>query len=519
MNTKVVSLIILLILFTTSKIYAQTAPVGWHLDNRNYGVNLQKALDLLKNKNAKEVIIAIIDNGVDTAHIELQGKLWINKKEIPNNGKDDDNNGYIDDIHGWNFLGSSDGKYDLTSAGTEAYREYKKLRDTYKNIDVNSLDEAQKNEYTYYKKMESEARITPYINYTEQLAFIAGAFLITDSILSLEFPEQIPSVRELSKHKFVNIDAELSEAIEIAIQTASNQSLLQGRDLTWKDALKENINKYLEASQRIKNLDDPLSDPRLGIDDNPSNFGNFHYGNNHIYLHDSGQGTVHAGIISASGNNDIGFTGVYPEAKIMILRALPQGEEYDKDVAASIRYAVDNGAQIINIGFCKTISPHAIEVTKALEYALANNVLVVRAAGDNSKDLDIVPTYPAYNDSNLERLKNMLIVGASTSNGDAASFSNYGNKSIDVYAPGHDVVSIFPNNEYARFEGSSISTAIISGIAAIVYAYFPNIKAEQVRNIIIGTCNPMNSSLVNQSADNKGIVNAEKIILSLLNKN
>lgn len=474
---------IMSVLFT---VYAngQNTAVGWHTGKtENFGVNINRAMEKLKDSETHEIIVALIDTGVDTDHKELKGAFWVNPGEMPNNGIDDDANGYIDDVNGWNFLGSADGQYDLASAGTEAYREYKRLRPKYKDVDPVQLGGDQKDEYAYYKKLEAETKIASYIMYTSQLAQIAEAFRITDSILTAQFPDKKITVGDIAG---LNVDS-ADERVDQAIQIAAAQSMIAGDEALWQTVFNENISKYEIARQRVESLDDLSADPRLRIGDDLSDFDDLNYGNNHTYLNDDGQGTVHAGIIAAKGINDHGIKGIFPHARIMILRAYPQGEEYDKDIAASIRYAVDNGARIINIGFCKTISPHAAEVTKALEYAAANDVLIVRAAGDSRLDLDKTRTFPSPIDMNGSRLRNMIIVGASTGKGEIATFSNYGAESVDLLAPGSEIASTSPDDEYAWFEGSSISAAIVSGIAAMLRAYFPELSAAEVREILIGS--------------------------------
>jgi subtilisin family serine protease len=317
--------------------------------------------------------------------------------------------------------------------------------------------------------------------YTSHLAQIADAFMITDSIIGTQYPDKKITVAELVN---LRIDPE-DERAENAVQIASAQSLMVGSDALWETAFTDNISKFEIAVTRVASLDDPSTDPRLKIGDDLSDFGTFYYGNNHIYLKDSGQGTVHAGIIAAKGNNDLGFKGMYSGAEIMVVRAYPEGEEYDKDIAASIHYAVNNGAKIINIGFCKTISPYAGGVAKAIEYAAQNDVLVVRAAGDMGIDMDESDTFPSIYDVKGKRFSNMIVVGASDLEGNIASFSNYGAKSVDLFAPGSDIVSIFPDDEYARFEGTSLSAAIVSGIAAILRSHFPNLSAKEIRDILI----------------------------------
>ncbi len=507
---------------------AQKAPIGWHLTgSEQFGANVEKAVERLKNKTPGKITVALIDTGIDIDHKELQGKFWINPGEIPGNGIDDDRNGYVDDVNGWNFLGTAAGTFDLTSAGTEAFREYKRLRPAYKDVkNADGLDEAQKKEYAHYKRMESEAKLSAYLMFTSHLANIAAAFLVTDSLVLAQYPGQEFTVGGLGTLKVDPKD----ERTATAVQIASAQCLALEDNAPWKTAFDENISKFKLAAERVASLDDPATDPRLKMGDDLSDFTNLRYGNNHTGLHDGGEGTVHASLIAAAGNNDIGFIGVFPQAEIMIVRAYPEGEEYDKDVAASIRYAVDNGAKVIGMPFCKTLSPYAAEVTKAIEYAAAKDVLIVRPAGDMKLDTDKTPIYPAAFDVKGMRFPHMVVVGASTADGNAAPFSNYGARSVDLFAPGRDVAAAVPNDEYMRFEGSSLSAAVVAGVAAMLRSYFPGLSAKEVRDILIASAHSMSGRMTSlpgkpsETIDfsklsvSGGIVDADKAVEMLLQK-
>lgn len=462
---------------------AQKTPTDWHRQGVGvyYGANTDLAREKVSALKSSRIIIALIDTGVDTEHKDLQGAFWTNPGEIPNNRIDDDRNGFVDDIHGWNFLGSADGTVNIEKVGTEAFREYKRLRPQFKDVAPDALSGKELEEYQYYKRMESAAGIASYITYAEYLGQIAGAFIVADSVVAAHFPGGNPTVGDIQ-----TIEVDPADAIAVqALDIAAAQSLAAGPDDLWKDVFEDNINKYVVAKQRIESLDDQTNDPRLKIGDNVDDFQDLRYGNGNISLHDSGDGTVHTGLIAARGVNDYGIRGIYPEAEIMVLRAYPEGEEYDKDVYSAIRYAVDNGAKIINIGFSKKISPHADKVREAIAYAESKNVLIVRAAGDAGIDLDLAPVFPSVSDNNGRRFSNMIVVGASTPNGMVADFSSYGAKNVDLFAPGHDIASTAPGDEYARFIGTSLSSAIVSGAAALVWSHFPKLGAAQVKELLI----------------------------------
>lgn len=464
---------------------AQKTPTDWHRQGVGvyYGANTYLAREKVRALKSPKIIIALIDTGVDTDHKDLQGAFWTNPGEIPNNKIDDDRNGFVDDIHGWNFLGSADGTVNIEKVGTEAFREYKRLRSQFKNVSPDGLSGKKLEEYQYYKRMESAAGIASYITYAKYLGQIADAFIIADSVVSANFHGKNPTVRDIQTIKVDPADAITTQAFGIA----AAQSLAAQPDDLWKDVFEENINKYVIAKQRIESLDDQNNDPRLQIGDNVDDFKDLRYGNGNISLHDSGEGTVHTGLIAARGVNDYGIMGIYPEAEIMVLRAYPDGEEYDKDAYSAIRYAVDNGAKIINIGFSKKISPHADKVSEAIAYAESKNVLIVRAAGDAGIDLDLMPTFPSVSDNNGRRFSNMVVAGASTPDGKVADFSSYGSKNVDIFAPGYDIASTSPDDEYARFIGSSLSAAIVSGVAALVWSHFPKLSAAQIKELLISS--------------------------------
>lgn len=214
------------------------------------------------------------------------------------------------------------------------------------------------------------------------------------------------------------------------------------------------------------------------------------YGNSNLIGDPYFHGTHVAGIIGAERGNNIGMDGIASAVKLMGIRAVPNGDEYDKDIALGIRYAVDNGAQIINMSFGKAVSPERKMVEDAIRYAEKKGVLIINAAGNDGTDIDLHPHYPSPFHMNGEgRASNMITVGASgpTEAGLVASFSNYGVKTVDVFAPGVAIYSTLPDNKYSPLSGTSMATPVVAGIAALIKSYYPQLTAKQIKYIIENT--------------------------------
>lgn len=449
----------------------------------------QKNIDRYERENGRSlsenagrsqeiVIVALLDTGVDTGHVDLKPFLWANFREIPANDIDDDGNGYVDDINGWNFLGNKDGSFNVTRVGTQAFREYVRLRPKYKDItQAEDVPNKSKAEYAYYKQMERQAGINSYMSFSEYLEKTADAFRICDTLLGKHIAyknnAQFSAVTGLAQ--MPQSSEETDQALEIVLQ----RYMFEDPEITWKEIYDKNISASELAQHRIKSLDSPDSDPRNKVEDNISDFRDIYYGNGMMYLPDTGQGTVLAGIIVA---------GVYkpedenpvPPVRIMTVRVIPpEGDAYDKDIASGIRYAVDNGAKIIYIGTVKTVSPDAGEVRKAIKYAARKDVLIVRAAGDGGKDIDIEETFPSPKNSKSKRYNNMIVVGASSDDGSPAAFSNYGGQTVDVFTSGR-AHSTYPGNQWMDVEGSDVSGAFVAGVAAAIRSRFPKSKASEI---------------------------------------
>src|ERR1700712_2273583 len=161
-------------------------PKNWHqLDYKTdgyYGISLKQAYTLLKGKKSKTVIVATIDSGADTASVDLKGILWTNPKEIPGNGIDDDHDGYIDDVHGWNFLGGPNGKCDFNET-TEEIREYAKLKDKFAGAtDATATD---KKVYAYWLNVKTvhDSTVNKSGAEIKQLSPVLNALMVTSGII------------------------------------------------------------------------------------------------------------------------------------------------------------------------------------------------------------------------------------------------------------------------------------------------------------------------------------------------
>lgn len=437
------------------------------------GMSVDKThAELLKNKKGTTVIVAVIDSGIDIDHEDLNDVLWTNKGEIPNNGKDDDNNGYIDDVHGWNFLGD----------GYDEQLEYVRILasgDT-KNPDYARAQTLYDKEYQTWM-----GRKTQYDQIYQQ---IKGA----DDVLTKHFGKKDYTKAEVKAIK--TEDQALTQATQVANYMYSN-----GMD-SMADALKE-INDGLESINERLNFNLNKSFKGRVNGDDPENMNSKFYGNGNVkpVKKTESHGTHVAGIIAAERNNGKGANGVANNVKIMSVRAVPNGDEYDKDVALAIRYAVDNGAKVINGSFGKSFSPHSDWVHDAIKYASDKDVLFVHAAGNDSNNVDIEPNFPDDNVNGNEVSNTYIRVGAlepKYGSNLVAGFSNYGKQNVDVFAPGAKVYSTTPQNEYDTKGGTSMAAPAVAGVAALIRSYYPKLTAAQVKQIIMESGLPIKTKVV-----------------------
>ena len=416
----------LTVLFMSFSVLSIAQPIegtlNWY-NQEGQGMYTEKAYNYLKKKKSQTVIVGVIDSGVDIEHEDLKGQIWVNEDEIPNNGIDDDNNGYIDDVHGWNFLGNAKGEH-VNEARLEKTRILAQLKDKYDGIDPNSI--AQDEEYKLYLQVKEEV-------------------------------------------------------------AADRAQFEQYMDMI--DQLPKEAQDYIR-SQMDYNLNVDFDDRSL-IGDDPDDFTDTNYGNNDVEGPDALHGTHVSGIIGALRGNGLGGDGVAENVKIMSLRAVPNGDEFDKDIALAVRYAVDNGAMVINMSFGKAYSPHQKEVYEAFKYADSKGVLLIHAAGNDAKDIDVEPNYPTSMYSfQTEPLDHFVTIGASTKNkGEemVASFSNYGAKGVDVFAPGFEIYNTIPQSEYRNLQGTSMAAPMVAGAAAMLKSYFPELSMKEIKEVLYTT--------------------------------
>ena len=481
----------------------QSVPNGWHLQDPSttgaWGISLDKAYEFVKGKKSKTVIVAVLDGGIDTAQEDLKEVLWRNTKEIAGNGKDDDKNGYVDDIYGWNFLGGKDGK-SVTKTSLERDRVYYAYRSKYedKQIDKQTLSKDELYQYEMWSKAKEELFKGESLSSLE-IVFMRKAYtnlLKADSILQGALQKPVYTGKELEKFAAPTEKIKMSQMAMLDLMQANNMT-----DITNKDFM-DGFKGYLDQEQDKADAKEkaPPAYREDIVKDNYSDFNDRYYGNGNLYVpHNlsSMHGTHVAGIIAAQRNNKKGMDGVADNVRIMSVRVVPDGDEYDKDVALGIRYAVDNGAQVINMSFGKYFSPEKKWVDDAVKYAESKGVLLISAAGNENFNADSMIHFPNNILLDGTITKNWITVGASSdmtipqvSKEDGASynsivayFSNFG-KSVDVFAPGMKIYSTVPENHYESEQGTSMASPVVAGIAALILEYYPNLSAEQVKYCI-----------------------------------
>lgn len=549
MNRKIYLLLTLFIALSVN-VFAQdknvTLPKNWfNLDlatSGYFGISTEKAYnELLLNKKPKaKIIVAVIDGGTDIKHEDLKDVLWTNTKEIPGNGIDDDGNGYVDDIHGWNFIGSKNGN--LAYDNMELVRILRKYKPKFKStIMTTVLDSAERAEFRVYKRAEAEFG-KKYDEASQVFPIYIAIKKVLDTV-AFTNKKEIPSLADIEKYK---ADDEIEEQIKKIIRKGAKDE--GGIEKFYKSIAKG----YKELEVMLKyNLNEKYDQRAelVGDDYNDSNQRN--YGNNDVTGPDADHGTHVSGIIGANRTNELGIMGVANNVSIMTIRVVPQGDERDKDVANGIRYAVDNGARVINMSFGKDFKWDKKAVDEAVKYAESKGVLLVHAAGNDNNNIDEVENYPnKYYDSPeaekywkanpkremfgftppkrvetqnspygpmnggsvgmrdripvkvvdtakfmLPHATNWIEVGASAYKDNEelkASFSNYGKYNVDVFAPGFMINSAVPNSKYEEFDGTSMAAPVVSGLAALILSHYPELKPSEVRDIIMKSVTKVN---------------------------
>ncbi|MFZ6664220.1 S8 family peptidase [Peijinzhouia sedimentorum] len=490
LSRRAIASLLVLFIFSLQPIafqgYSQSAgpkpAKNWfHLDpevNGPKGISTQKAYEFVSDRGSRKIIVAVIDSGIDTNHPDLNSKIWTNDGEEAGTKQDNDGNGYVDDIHGWSFLGNPSGE-NIDKETMEVTREYRRLDLKFGSRDEFSITAGERDEWAYFQEVRNQ-----YFEEKEEYeAQFAQISQIYNSYMTAE--DTIKSTFGLKEINLSALDA---------LDMKDNPALLQAR--AYLKLIDDNGIAKSDLVDAYEQIDGILNygfntefNPRNIVESNYYNFENTTYGNSDVQGPDARHGTHVAGIIGAVRDNNTDLQGVADNVEIMVIRAVPDGDEYDKDVANAIRYAVDNGAHIINMSFGKSLSPQKFLVDEAVKYAEKNGVLLIHAAGNDGVNIDTTENYPTSQYSHTSKVaKNWIEVGASSYGGAdnfVGNFSNYGKKRVDIFAPGVDIYSSTPDGQYEYLNGTSMAAPVVTGVAAMLMAYFPKMKAKHVKKVIM----------------------------------
>ena len=462
----------------------EEAPRDWfHLDRerrRIPGLATRTAYEsILADRSPRDtVVVAIIDSGIDLDHEDLRASTWTNRDEIPNNGEDDDGNGYVDDRHGWNFIGGPDGE-NVEQDTYELTRLYAKYRERFADVDSAAVADSNRDAYQRYRTIRKRFR-EKREQAQKELKNVQQA---RDAV---QFAEKV-----IGSH--LGTDT-LSQSMVDTLSTDDPQ-IQKARDILLyfyrQDLSPENVYEYYDSlKRRVEYNYNPDFNPRPIVEDDYSDKDERYYGNSDAEGPDPFHGTHVGGIVAAVRDNDIGIDGVADGVRIMSVRAVPNGDERDKDVANAIRYAVENGADVINMSFGKGYSPYKEVVDAAVRHADSMGVLMVHAAGNDGANVDTTDNFPTRQYLDGGHAERWIEVGASTWQAPpdlAAPFSNYGEQTVDVFAPGRAIYSTVPDNQYEESAGTSMAAPMVSGVAGLIMAYFPDLTALEVREILLET--------------------------------
>jgi subtilisin family serine protease len=434
------------------------------------GMSVDLAYGLLKGKKGKKVVVGVIDSGIDINHEDLKPVIWKNPKEIPGNKIDDDKNGYVDDVNGWNFLGKA------------VHEQLEMTRIVKKGPGTPDYDKAK-------AKLEEEQKGV--MEQKQQLDFILDAQTTIETHLKKK-DFTLDDVKKIDPK--TNQKLEQSKKAFMQILAGTSKAEFDKEIIVFKEQVYGQVNYNFNTEYNGRKV----------VGDNPDSLEDTKYGDNNVIGPEpksAKHGTHVAGIIAQTRGNKKGGDGVASNnVEIMCLRAVPDGDEYDKDIALAIRYAADNGAKVINGSFGKYFSPQRQWVIDAIKYAASKDVLVIFAAGNDAKDLDKENKYPsdAY-DGQAEYADNVLIIGAlNVEYGSkmVASFSNYGQNNVDVFAPGMKIYATTPLNTYEYLQGTSMASPNTAGVAALVRSYYPTLTAKQVKQIIMESGTSLGNTVV-----------------------
>ncbi|HEX9106380.1 MAG TPA: S8 family serine peptidase [Longimicrobiales bacterium] len=459
-----------------------TSPQNWWLldpvQNHVPGIAAERAFtELLAGKKPqRSVVVAIIDSGIDTAHADLHGFLWTNPKETP--GSDGDGDGLLGDVRGWDYIGGPGGR-DVGQDTYEVTRQYAALRARFETAKADTLSGQARADYALYRKYKQEVERKRADAQSEQtqLEQLAPAVERATAILRQALGADSLTPENVQKLQSPRNDVTMARGMYLQMLGAgiSPEEVLRGQA-----EVKNDLAYHLN----------PDFDPRAIVGDNYADVNQRAYGNTDVTGPDPMHGTNVAGIVLGVPGNREQLADGSPAVRIMVLRAVPDGDERDKDIANAIRYAADHGANIISMSFGKDISPQKAAVDDAVKYADSKGVLLVHAAGNDASNLDTSPDFPSRVFLSGGQASDWIEVGASSWRGLdrlAAPFSNYSRSRVDLFAPGVDIYSTLPGNAHGRLSGTSMATPVVSGVAALLMAYFPTLTAAQVKQILMST--------------------------------
>jgi cell wall-associated protease len=511
--------------------YAQEAKAGvdpkedkdlmtwYHKDfatTKVYGVNTENAYKFLESKGLKPkaIIVGVLDSGVQVDHPGLAKNVWTNPNEVPGNGKDDDGNGYIDDVHGWNFIGGKNGDIDIDNM--EVTRVVKKYKPVFEGDDSakNKANQAKMpEEFAMYmkakelftkKSVEARQNFQTYTMINDAIPSIVR--LLNGKPLT---PENVATIKPTGQKEAI--------AVNVLTQASQNPEFKGKSAAEFEKSIREQMKEALDYFAPQAKQYDLDYDPRKEIvGDNYDDYSEKVYGNNHYEGPDAEHGTHVAGIIAGLANGKEVQYGVASKvAKIMSVRTVPNGDERDKDVANAIKYAVDNGAKVLNMSFGKPVSPGKNVVWDAFKYAQDKGVLLVKAAGNENEDVAEHLAYPTNFKNVTDEtpfVNNVLVVGASTNKNNAlrADFSNYNKKMVNVFAPGEEIYSTVPKNEYKYLQGTSMASPVVAGGAAVLLAYMPNLTPAQIIESLVKSSNASTANQFGDFSQAGGVIDLKK---------
>lgn len=495
--------LLLLLAFYFLPGFAQTAPRptapvhGWHLLDQQHdgftGISLNQAYELLKGRPSQTVIVAVIDSGIDTVHEDLKPILWTNPKEIPANGIDDDGNGYIDDVHGWNFDGAPNGE-NLARNSHEVERVYHNWKSKFEGKSEKDIPAADKFLFGQWQRAtvlinrdydQAIKELPGLTNFTNNLR---GASRVISLAIGGDTSFTIVRIRPLLRNN-QDMVMKAADIWTTVLSRASDTTITNIEVLKEIDGYKTGLANKIQLKEKA-----PEDWRGALVHDRYTDITDRFYGNNNLETGSGNHGTGVSGVIGAVRGNGIGMDGIADNVRIMMVRAVPGGDEHDKDVALAIRYAVDNGAKVINMSFGKPVSPYKQFVDDAIRYAASKGVLIVHGSGNDGEDIAKENFYPSPFFIDGKRASNMITVGASgdpASGGYAASFSNYSRTWVDIFAPGVSIYTTATNNLYESVDGTSLASPVVAGVAALIRSYFPRLTPEQVIRILKASGTPV----------------------------